>query len=219
MEIALNRKGASHMFGLLKRKKGPKPPVKAELTGRDIISDPSALADWVEQYFLKSRTWRDDLELLPDEDNQIALNISFDEKERMAKEHSVLRIVGVLMFMRQVESEPFCERLLSYLASMLASAIEEPRSQIGQALTDYLRPCVAGEDAKVASIYMQRVHDENPNYLSMRLSGIADLGPSFIGDAYDIFRDAYYHLRTGYTYAEAMKMMAAAEAQKKTEDD
>lgn len=208
------------MFGFLKRKQSPElPVVKAEQTGRDVISDPSKLADWVEQYFLKSRKWQDDLELLPDEDEQIALNISFDERERMAKEHSVLRIVGVLMFMRQVESEPFCEKLLSYFASNLALAIEEPRSPIGEALTDYLRACLTGEDAKVASIYMQRVHDSNPNYLRMKLSGIGDLGPSFIADAYDIFGDAYYQLRTGHTFAEVKKMIAAAEEQKKAADD
>ncbi|WAG77697.1 hypothetical protein LMK08_20370 [Metapseudomonas furukawaii] len=207
------------MFRFLKRKKSPELPVKAEQTGRDIISDPSKLADWVEHYFLKPRKWQDDLELLPDEDQQIAFSISFDEKERMAKEHSVLRIVGVLMFMRQVEDESYCEKLLSYLASKLASAIEEPRSQIGQALTDYLHPCVAGEDAKVASIYIQRIHDGNPNYLRLKLSGVANLGPKFIAEAFDIFRDSYYQLRTGYTFAEATKMMAAAEAHMKAEDD
>ncbi|WP_371367559.1 hypothetical protein ACA097_27830 [Pseudomonas sp. QL9] len=205
------------MFSLFKHKGKIEQPKEVELTGRELLADPAALADWVGQHFLKSRPWQNNLELLPDTSAQEALDITFAEKERFAKENSVLRIVGVLMFMQQIESQDYSEKFLSYLAGELAAAINEPRLEVGQALTDYLRLCVAGDDARVATLYLERIHGQNPNYLRMKISGVGSTGPSTIADTYDIFRDAYWQFRTGYTYAEAMQKVA--EAKKVAEAD
>ena len=156
----------------------------------DLLNDRRQLADWVEEYMILGRPWEDNYELTPDEDAQRDLEITFEQKERLAKEFHVLRIAGVLIFMRQRYDNGQYEALLNDLAGRLANALALERAAVGQTLSDYVRYSLAGEQNKVETLYMTRVYDDNPHYLRMKLSGIGTIAVNHIGSSFDIFRDA-----------------------------
>lgn len=156
----------------------------------DLLNDRRQLADWVEEYMILGRPWEDNYELTPDEDAQRDLEITFEQKERLAKEFHVLRIAGVLIFMRQRYDKGQYEALLNDLAGRLANALALERATVGQALSDYVRHSLAGEQNKVETLYMTRMYDDNPHYFRMKHSGIGTIAVNHIGSSFDIFRDA-----------------------------
>lgn len=185
------------MFGWLKKKSAvvsqaaPAPPVQERRqTMLDILNDRRQLADWVEEYMILGRPWEENFQLLPDEDAQRDLEITFEQKERVAKEYHVLRIAGVLMFVRQHYDDGNYEATLNDLAGRLARALGVERSDVGQALDNYVRHSLAGEANKVETLYMTRMYDDSPHYIRMKVSGIGTIAVNHIGSSFDIFRDA-----------------------------
>jgi hypothetical protein len=68
---------------------------------KEAFEDATLFADWVDEYLIRSMPWRNDFDILPDEAAQRDLNITFEQRERLVKEHSVLRIVGVLVLVHE----------------------------------------------------------------------------------------------------------------------
>lgn len=187
------------MFEWLKKKPAPagQPTPASEQAAQgcgqtmlDLLDDRRQLVDWVQEYMILGRPWEDNYELTPDEDAQRDLEITFQQKERLAKEFHVLRIAGVLIFLRQHYDDGQYEALLNDLAGRLAKALALERATVGQALSDYVRHSLAGEQNKVETLYMTRMYDDNPHYLRMKLSGIGTIAVNHIGSSFDIFRDA-----------------------------
>lgn len=183
------------MFGWLKKKSAetaPSAPLGQEpgLTLLDILHDRKRLAGWVEEYMILGRPWEDNFQLLPDQEAQQDLEITFEQKERLAKEYHVLRIAGVLIFVRQHYDDGSYEAVLNDLAGRLGKALGLDRGNVGQALEDYVRHSLAGEPNKVATLYMQRMYDDNPNYFRMKFAGIGTIATDHIASSFDIFRDA-----------------------------
>lgn len=174
---------------------GPQPArVSAEpergQTMADIFNDRRLLADWVEKYMILGRPWEENFQLLPDDDAQRDLEITFEQKERVAKEYHVLRIAGVLIFARQHFDDGNYEALLNDLAGRQAGALELERVALGQALESYVRHSLAGEGPKVETLYMTRMYDDNPHYMRMKFAGIGSIAVDQIGQSFDLFRDA-----------------------------
>ena len=156
----------------------------------DILKDRRLLADWVEKYMILGRPWEENFQLLPDEDAQRDLEITFEQKERVAKEYHVLRIAGVLIFARQHFDDGNYEALLNDLAGRLAGALGLERIAVGQALESYVRHSLAGETSKVETLYMTRMYDDSPHYMRMKVADIGTIAVNHIGSSFDIFRDA-----------------------------
>ena len=122
--------------------------------------------------------WRNNFDKLPGEEVQRDLNITFEQQERLVKEHSVLRIVGLLVFVHDTMGNQRYQRALHDVAGQLADALEfeGPNAQgtFGQALEDYSRAALA-EDFKALSIlYMHRVYDDSAPYMRMLHAGVGD---------------------------------------------
>jgi hypothetical protein len=185
------------MFGWFSKKPAAvQPPTKAPdptdrgRTMADVISDRQLMADWVETYLILGRPWEENFQLLPDEDVQRNLEITFEQKERVAKEYHVLRIAGVLIFARKHFDDGAYEAFLNDMAGRLASALELDRIAVGQALESYVRHSLADEVQKVETLYMTRMYDDNPHYIRMKSSGIGTIAVDQIGASFDLFRDA-----------------------------
>lgn len=185
------------MFGWFSKKLGEvhQPAETPAATERepnmvDILSDRRLMADWVETYLILGRPWEENFQLLPDEDAQRDLEITFEQKERIAKEHHILRIAGVLIFARKHFDDGTYEAFLNDMAGRLASALGLERIAVGQALESYVRHSLAGEVQKVEMLYMTRMYDDNPNYMRMKFAGIGMIAVDQIGSSFDLFRDA-----------------------------
>jgi hypothetical protein len=188
------------MFGWLKRYTAPVHDASKTTTAaatepsgmsmRDLLGDRKLLAEWVEKYMILGHPWEENFQLLPDEDAQRDLEITFEQKERVAKEYHVLRIAGVLILLRQHYEDGKYEAVLNDLAGRLAKALSLQRAELGQALSEYVRYSLAGETESVERLYLSRMYDDNSHYLRMKLAGIGTIAPDCIGSSFDIFRDA-----------------------------
>jgi hypothetical protein len=156
----------------------------------DLLKDRRQLALWVEKYMILGSPWEENFQLLPDEDAQRELEITFAQKERLAKEYHLLRIAGVLIFVRQHYDDGSYEATLNDLAGRLAKGLALERSDVGQALDDYVSYSLAGKTNNVETLYMTRMYDDSPHYLRLKVSGIGQIAVDHIGSSFDIFRDA-----------------------------
>jgi len=161
-----------------------------EPTMVDILSNRRLMADWVETFLILGRPWEENFQLLPNEDAQRDLEITFEQKERIAKEYHVLRIAGVLIFARKRFDNGTYEAFLNDMAGRLASALGLDHIAVGQALESYVRHSLAGEVQKVETLYMTRIYDDNPNYMRMKFAGIGTIAVDQIGSSFDLFRDS-----------------------------
>lgn len=176
----------------------PSPPIGFKAANmKELLQDRLELAEWVETYIIRSRPWEENYEFTPDEEAQRSLEITFEQKMRLAKEFHILRIAGVLIFMRQLYEDGAYEALLHDLAKRLAGAVDLDTETVGQALSEYVRFSLDGDEGKVETLYMTRMYDDNPNYLRMRMSGIGSIAVSHIGSSFDVFRDAVNGLVKG----------------------
>ncbi len=156
----------------------------------DMLNDRRLLASWVEKYMILGCPWEENFQLLPDENAQRNLEITFEQKERIAKEYHVLRIAGVLLCIRGYYDDGNYEATLNDLAGRLARALGLERNDVGQALDNYVRHSLAGETKKVETLYMTRMYDDSPHYVRMKVSGIGALAVDYIDSSFDIFKEA-----------------------------
>lgn len=188
------------------------PPVPAELapslqrepTMKETFGETTLFTDWVDEYLIRNMPWRNDFHVLPDEAAQRDLNITFDQRERLVKEHSVLRIVGVLVLVHEKYGNERYQATLNGLAGRLAGALEfdEPnaRSTLGQALDDYSRSTIAGDSKAMSILYLRRVYDDSDHYIRMLHAGVGQTAVIEISSSYDVIRDHYFNIVVGHSY-------------------
>ena len=181
------------MFGWFKKKLAAQPAPSGQECSQtllDILNDRRQLVDWIEEYMILGLPWEANFLLLPDDDAQRALEITFEQKERIAKEYHVLRIAGVLLYLRQHYDDGSYEATLNDLAGRLSRALCLERGDVGQALENYVRHSLARELNKVATLYMTRMYDDNRHYIRMKTSGIGTIAVDEINSSLNIFKNA-----------------------------
>lgn len=134
--------------------------------------------------------WEENFQLIPDADSQAALDITFQQKERLAKEYHLLRVVGVLAFVRQRFDDGNYEATLNDLAGRLARALNLPYGEVGQALDDYVRHTATDQPDRVAQLYLTRMYDDSPHYLRLKSAGIGEIAIDHIATSLELFRSA-----------------------------
>ncbi len=214
------------MFGWLKRKptptapppEPPAPPIPVE-TMRSVFEHPAKVAAWLDEFIITPRPWRENFAIGPDADAQRDLEITFEQRERLAKEHTVLQIAGMLLVLKQHKDDGYYQAVLSDLTSRLVRALEfgpKQRFELGQALDLYVNSANDGKLEDGERQYLTRMYDDNPNYFRMKLSGIGGIATSTMLGGFEILRDIYYEATQGMKYATFVRV---AEAIAKIEAD
>jgi hypothetical protein len=185
---------------------------------KETFEDATLFTDWVDEYLIKSMPWRNDFHVLPDEAAQRDLNITFEQRERLVKEHSVLRIVGVLVLVHEKYGDERYQAMLNDIAGRLASALEleEPNARfaLGQALDDYSRGTMAADSKAMSILYMRRVYDDSDHYLRMLHAGVGETAIIEISSSYEVIRDQYFNTVVGHSYeTEVLLRDALAKAE------
>ena len=175
-----------------------------EPSAKEIFADSALFTNWVEEYLIKAMPWRNAFHMLPDEAAQRDLSITFEQKERLVKEHTVLRIVGVLVFVHNFYGDERYQSLLNAISGRLVDALEledaNARYVLGQALDEYSRGALA-EDSKALSIlYMRRVYDDSDHYIRMLHAGVGDTAVIELTGSYEAMRDQYFNTVVGHSY-------------------
>lgn len=175
-----------------------------ELSAKEIFSDSALFTDWVDEYLIRNMPWRNDFHVLPDEAAQRDLNITFEQRERLVKEHTVLRIVGVLVFVHNYYGDERYQSLLNAMSGRLVDVLElegaNAKYVLGQALDEYSRGALA-EDSKALSIlYMRRVYDDSDHYVRMLHAGIGETAAIELTSSYEVMRDQYFKTVVGHSY-------------------
>ena len=212
------------MFDWFKRKApppkaappAPSEPAPAENQMKAIYDSPQLLADWVGEHVLgPAFPWQYYFDLLPDEETQRNLNITYTQRERCVKEYPVLRIAGFSLFVRMRNDDAFYARFMSAIVPKLAANIELTGpgmvGQLGQVLEDYVRHTREGEDKEVGTMYLRRVYDDNDHYLRMMLGGIGTIAVNYITESFEVVRNQHYLDLTGLSYETNMTIQKAAQ--------
>lgn len=211
------------MFKWLKNFGAPSIPVAAQQAHvqppppsmKEVFDDTELFTDWVDEYLIKHMPWRKDFDRLPDEEAQRDLNITFEQRERLVKEHSVLRIVGVLVFVHDSFGSERYQRMVNDLAGRLTGALEleEPNAKgtLGQVLDDYSRAAVAEDFKALSTLYMRRVYDDSDYYLRMLHAGVGDTAVIEITGMYEVLRDQYFETVIGHSYETEVLLRDASE--------
>lgn len=188
------------LFDFLKPKRSAAmvglPPSEPPLTELDIFQDPHYLALWVNRYFLENYPLEKNYELVPDDETRESLGITLAQRERCAREYSVLRISGVSCFIKRAYDDVFWLTFSSDIAAPLTRQIfssgwEERLEDTAEALDRYVSLMSNGNLSECSQFYMTRLYDDNSKFLRMKIAGIGDIAPSQIMDAYEIMQDAY----------------------------
>ncbi|MBW8832063.1 MAG: hypothetical protein JF606_22135 [Burkholderiales bacterium] len=216
------------LFNLFKRREAtPQQPKSADTTvakptpadeasAKVVFQRPDLLADWVEKHFLDGVPIERDYGLLPNADARQSLEITPEQRDRCLGEYSVLRAAGVSLFVSQNYDDNFWLIFNDRLVQSLNKRLDEIQSKFNHAQTrraveDYV---TAGRNAapeEIATIYMRRIYDDNPNFIRMKVSGIGNIANDNLLSNYDIFRDAYCQVMHGLSY-ETLKALSAAAA-------
>lgn len=163
-------------------------------TSLEVLRDPKRVATWAERVMILGTPWEDNFSMLPDEEFQRAIGLTFEQKERIAKEYHILGIAGVLLFLRyyyfHLEEFGKYEVILNDLAGRLARALELDRSEVGQVLDDYVRYKVDAEAENIETLYMGRIYNGNPNFNQMLEFGIGEIADEYISTSFQVFSDA-----------------------------
>jgi hypothetical protein len=182
-----------------------------ELTARQVFTDPTLLASWINEHFLESMPLSLDYDLLPNAEARADLEISVAQRDKCLREYSVLRISGVSLFVKQYYEDTFwlqfTDQISVYLFKHIQSAhFETSTSAVREAVEQYVLAGEAQDPDAISTSYMQRVYDDNPNYLRMRLGGLGMLASDTLLSSYDVLRDAYCSVMHGMSY-EAFKAL------------
>lgn len=171
---------------------------------KEVFADAALFTEWVDEYLIKHLPWRNNFDVLPDEEAQRDLNITFEQRERLVKEHSVLRIVGVLVFVHDTFGSQRYQRTLNDIAGRLTGALEfeEPgaKGTLGQALDDYSRAALAQDFKALSILYMRRVYDDSDHYMRMLHAGVGDTAVIEITGMYEVIRGQYFETVVGHSY-------------------
>lgn len=185
------------------------PSAIAEPTGRQVFEDPTLLASWINKHYLESMPLSRDYDLLPDAEARAGLDISAAQRDRCLREHSVLRISGTSLFVKQYYEDAFWLQFTDQISVYLCKHIqtdhfETSTAAVREAIEQYVLAGEAQDADLISTNYMRRIYDDNPNYLRMKLSGIGMSANDTILSSYDVLRDAYCSIMHGMSY-EALK--------------
>ncbi len=190
------------------------PLAEQNATDREVFKSPTLLAEWVGKYVIGGRALEDDYSLLPDADARKDLEISPEQRDRCLREYSVLRLVGVSLFIKQHLPDTFWLLFTDHATPILWRHLKGAENDISQselrnALEAYVLACEAADTEKCASLYMERIYDDNPKYMRMKFAGIGSIATDFILSTYEVFRDAYCQVTQGMSY-ESFKQITDA---------
>lgn len=197
----------------------PVSPTPNEPSAKEVFQRPDLLATWGAEHFVDGIPIEQDYDLLPDADIRESLEITPEQRDRCLGEYSVLRVAGVSLFVKQNYEDSFwlifndrIIRALNKRLDTLPSRVDHAETR--QAIEEYVSAAAKADPEAIATSYMRRVYDDNPNYIRMKVSGIGDLANGTLLSAYDIFRDAYCQVMHGLSYEtlKALNSVAAEEA-------
>lgn len=203
------RRDASHKQAATE----PNPQDRNPTPMREVFRSPAALADWIDEHILRSRPWQKDFALLPDEEAQRDLNITFDQRQRLTKEWTVLRVAGMCWAMREASGDTFYQALLDELAKRTAAALDltqpSARTVLGQAIDDYVSAAQSEDDKRIQILYMRRIYDDSDHYVQMLAAGIGTLAIGPLVNARDALFDEHTRATTGFSAASAQTILEA----------
>lgn len=173
-------------------------------TMQQAFADAELFTEWVDEYLIRAMPWRSDFDVLPDEEIQRDLNITFLQRERLVKEHSVLRLVGVLVFVRERYGDGRYQAMLNDIAARLANALEleaaDAKGTLGQALDDYSSGFAADDSKTLAVLYMRRVYEDSDHYLRILHAGVGQTAVIEISGSYEVIWGHYFEVVVGHRY-------------------
>lgn len=188
-----------------------------EPSAKEVFQRPDLLANRAAAHFVEGIPVERDYDLLPDADIRDSLEITPEQRDRCLREYSVLRVAGVSLCVKQNYEDAFWLIFTDRIVPALNKRLDQLPSTVNHAETrsaveEYV---LAGESAKpeaIATIYMRRVYDDNPNYIRMKVSGIGDIANNTLLSTYDIFRDAYCQVKYGLSYETLKALNSAVES-------
>ena len=112
-------------------------------TDKEIFQSPSLLAEWVDNFIVKTFPLEEDYKLLPDDETRKNLNITIEQRERCVREYSVLRVAGVSSVIKQYYPDSFWLAFSSQITPYLCRHIYGARgyehfSEVAQAVESYV---------------------------------------------------------------------------------
>lgn len=166
------------------------------LTEQAIFDHPIYLALWVNKYFLQNYPLEKNYELLPSDESRVALGITFAQRERCAREYSVLRIAGVSWFIKSVYDDVFWLTFSKNIAAPLAKHLfadnwKEHVEDTAEALDRYVALSISEKAEECAQFYLTRIFDDNEKFLQMKLAGIGLIACDQTNSSFEIMADAY----------------------------
>lgn len=161
-----------------------------------IFSDPRYLAAWVNKHFLQDFPLERNYELVPDDDIRELLGITSAQRERCAREFSVLRIAGVSWFVQCVYSDVFWLSFSRDIVTPLARQIfgsewNKHVDETADALVRYVSYMAQHKIDDCAQFYLTRLYNDHDQFSKIKDSGVGDIGPDEIINVFGIMEDAY----------------------------
>ena len=188
-----------------------------KVSDKEIFESPALLAKWVHKNLVAAWPIEDDYGLASDAETLQSQSITSDEVERLAREESLLRVVGVLLFVRQTYPNEFYQCFFSDIYKPLTTyryaepspakqRLEETRDALDQYINCWEADKSEGGVEQVQKLYVQRIYQDDERCLSMYTAGIGTHGINRIMATHIVFRDAHCKVTTGVSYEQLMTL-------------
>jgi len=183
---------------------------------KEVFDSPILLADFFNEYAIAKNSLDSDIDLLPNAEIRESFNITFEQRERCLREYSVLRVSGYCLFVKMQYDDKFYLQFFSKIVSYLCNHIyiskaEEHYAETAQAVENYVKLASNNDDDSklLARAYMQRIYDDNDNYLKMTLGGIGYIGANMVYEFHSLIRDQYCLAKHGVSYDKYIELVDA----------
>lgn len=174
---------------------------------KEVFDSPILLADFFNEYAIAKNSLDDDIDLLPNAEIRESFNITFEQRERCLREYSILRVSGYCLFVKMQYDDKFYLQFFSKIVNHLCNHIysdktEKNYSETAEAIEQYVKLASNNDDdsQQLARAYMQRVYDDNENYLKMTVGGIGYIGANMVYEFHALIRDQYCLAKHGVSY-------------------
>lgn len=175
------------------------------------FSNPKSLAKWIQETVVEVWSIEEDYSLAPNEDVRQSKNITFEQVERLAREESVLRLVGAMLFIKDRFDDKFFLAYFSIAYKLLASyryskqiPDTEELNETRAALEDYLNQW--GDDTdnglKTQELYLNRIYHDRADRFAMLQAEIGLRAITHPMQIYELVQDAYCKETTGLSFEE-----------------
>jgi hypothetical protein len=213
-------------FGSEESRQSPQLQPKSEPSARDVAKDPVLFADWINQYFVLSRSFEEDLDVMaPDEEECKRLQISTEERMLCANECVLLRALGACLFVRNNFDEKY---YIAFRDALLPPVVERMKRNApylhhddpADALERYLEDLKSDSQVGFSMTFISRVYPKTPRAEAIFLQGIpVHLGFAYVMNAFKMVRDRLSILSTGVRYEALEKVHEVLEQQRTTDPD